>query len=196
MKKFLFFLIVMPLLLAGCSNEYEVEDALYAYIETKYADESINLENTLDSLEKYYVEEGVIASGSPSDLRDYFQQNIDEGQLRISHNDQARALLSRVSFSFNELEKAALRQVDGETFDASKFGIISNLIEEETTKTGQIASSTVALPYLEVLSVKDFEHPFYRSNVLLFLHMCYFHHYVKYQEYIREMPKKVEYVVE
>jgi len=196
MKKQLLFILVTPLLLVSCSNQYEVEDALYKHIEAKYDLRSYDLENTLDSLEQFYIEEGLIKSGSPKDLRHYFQQNIDEGQLRYAHGDEARALLGRVPLSYPELEKVALRKVNGETFDASKFGLISNRIEKEVHETGQIASSTIAQSYLDALSTKDFEHPFYRASVLLFIHTLYFTHYLNDQRYVREIPKKIEYVPE
>lgn len=196
MKKQLLFILFAPLLLASCSNEYEVEDALYEHIENKYAQHSYDLESTLDSLEQFYIEEGLIKSGAPKDLRNYFQQNIDEGQLRYSQSYEARALLGRVPLSYPELEKVALRKVNGETFDASKFGLISNRIEKNVTETGQIASSNVAMPHLNVLSAEDFEHPYYRANVLLFLHTLYYPYYVQDQKYIREIPTKIEYVPE
>jgi hypothetical protein len=92
------------------------------------------------------------------------------------------------------LERCALRKFKGKTFDKSKFGRISNLINTRTKETGQITSGTVAEVHLEVLSDDDFMHPFYRAGVLLSLQHLYFNRYLSGdREHIRPIPKKVDY---
>jgi len=185
---------VLILSLVSCTNPHEVEDALYSHIENQFSNNSLDLESTLDSLELIFLNEGLIDSPSPKEYRNYYQQNIDEGELRSPQSEDARKWISQVSFTYQELETVALRKVDGETYDESKFGRIAQQIEKETRETGQITFITVAKAHLDILSVDDFEHPFYRANILLSLQRVYFRHYVEDRRYIRPIPKKIEYV--
>ena len=185
-------LFAICLILASCSSSYEVEDELYAYIDSEFSKQSLDLSKTLDSLELLYLEHGLIQSYSPADYRKYFQTNIDEGQLLSLHHEYFLNISKKVTVTYPDLERCALRIFDGETFDESKFGQLSEMIISESNATGQMTSGTVAKAYLKVLSDEDFEHPFYRANVLLSLQGIYYDMVRSAdRDYLREMPKKV-----
>lgn len=185
-------LFAICLILASCSNKFEVEDELYAYIASEFSEKSLDIDKVLDSIELLYIEQGLIESYSPADYRQYFQTNIDEGQLLLLHHEYFLNISKKVTVTYPDLERCALRIFDGETFDESKFGQLSEMIISESNASGQMTSGTVAKAYLEVLSDEDFEHPFYRANVLLSLQDIYFE-MVKSGDrgYLREIPKKV-----
>lgn len=193
LKTVLFFL-TFALLLTSCSNEYAVEDELYSHLENEFSKQSLDLEKSLDTLEKLCIEDGILLSTSPSDYRQYYQNNIDQGMLLFIHCDYYNEIMNKVNLRDLDLERCALRKFNGEAFDESKFGKISNLIKIRTKETGQISSGTVAEAHLEVLSDEDFEHPFYRAGVLLSLQHLYFNRYMSGdRKHIRPIPKKIDY---
>ncbi|MFK7785896.1 MAG: hypothetical protein AB8B56_12310 [Crocinitomicaceae bacterium] len=182
----------MIFVLFSCSGEYSVEDELYACIEQEFSSHSLNLEAELDSLEVQFLDEGLIESTAPADYRNYYQENINQGILRSLKNPYAKEKFGEIDLTFEKLERCALRKFDSTTYSNSKFGQISNLIDEAVHSTGQIASSTVANAHLKILSSDDFEHPFYRANILLSLQIVYYRKYVgSDEEHLRPIPKKI-----
>lgn len=187
-------LIALAFLITSCSSEYEVEDELYSCLDSEFSKQSLDLEKTLDSLEILCINEGILHSNSPSDYRQYYQTNIDQGMLLFIHSDYLNEVTNKVKLSYVDLERCALRKFDGATFDKSKFGKISNLINAQAKKTGQISSGSVAEMHLRVLSNEDFEHPFYRANVLLSFQHLHFNRYMFGDgKYIRAIPKKLDF---
>ncbi|MDG1334177.1 MAG: hypothetical protein P8P74_17725 [Crocinitomicaceae bacterium] len=184
---------ILSAILFSCSGEYAVEDELYSYLENEFAKSSRNLEGELDTLEVLFLDEGLLQSASPEDYRNYYQNNIDQGQLIPLQNPHLRTIYGEVELSLDLLERAALRKYDGETYDQSKFAKISHMIDTMPRSSGQISSGTVAKAHLHFLSADDFEHPFYRANILLSLQGLYFRKYVRNEQYIRPIPKKIEY---
>lgn len=190
--KNILYLFGFCLILGSCTSEYQVEDELYAYIGSEFSKQSLDLEIVLDSLETMYLEQELIESYSPADYRQYFQTNIDEGQLLSLQSEYFVKISNRIPITYPDLERCALRTFDGATFDDSKFGLLSKQIISETNANGQISSGTVAKAYLDILSDEDFEHPFYRANVLLSLQTIYFGMYFEGDRtYLKEIPKKV-----
>ena len=191
--KFNLIFLLFGLFLISCSSEYAVEDELYAYLEDEFSKQSLDLEAALDTLEYLYLDQELLKSTSGESYRQYYQTNIDVGMLLYLQDYYLREVMVKIDLSHYKLERCALRKFDGETYDASKFGQISNKIDTQTKKTGQISSGTVAKAHLDALSSEDFEHPFYRANVLLSLQNLYFNLYVRKDgQYLREIPKKIE----
>lgn len=185
-------LFAICLILGSCSDEFEVEDELFAYITSEFSKQSLDLDNVLDSLESLYIEQELIQSDSPADYRQYFQTILDEGRLFLPHGENPWYRSDSISITYRDLERCALREFDGTAFDASKFGQLSQRIMKETRETDQISSGTVAKAYLDILSDEDFEHPFYRASVLLSLQRVYFEMVRSGDRgYLREIPKKV-----
>lgn len=194
MMRNVFPFILMLIVLVSCTNEYAVEDELYSYIEEEFAKNSMNLSEELDTLETLFLAAGLIKSAAPEDYRQYYQGNIDEGMVRVLEDPYALTKYRGIiQLSFDKLQIKALRKFDGETYDQSKFGQISHMIDTMARSTGQISGSTVAEAHLHFLTPDDFEHPFYRANILLCLQSVYFKHYVRNDQYLREIPKKIEY---
>ena len=175
-KLFLFSLV--GLLFVSCNNKYSVEDELYKQIDDRFTKHSINLTLTLDSLEILYLNEGLLKSKKAKDYRDYYQTNMNVGELRQLQNDYLKKILSRVQLDQDELETSLKATFDGATFTSSKYGKISLRIDSLVQATGQITSSSVASSHLHYLSEKDFEHPYYRANILLSLQWLYFWKYI------------------
>lgn len=185
--------LLLTFALFSCSGEYAVEDELYLCLKQEFAKQSLNLDDELDTLEILFLEEGLLASAAPEDYRNYYQKNIDSGMLLSLPNPHLKTVAQDVRLSLEMLERRALRKFNGETYDQSKFGQISNMIDTNVRSTGQIASSTVANAHLKFLTADDFEHPFYRANILLSLQHLYFHKYIGKgdEEFIRPIPKKI-----
>ena len=189
--KSLIYLGILNFVFISCAGQYAVEDELYAYMEQEFASNSLSLPEELDSLESLFLNEGIIESISPEDYRNYYQKNINQGRFReLSVPYRVNNDLSEMSF--DKLRSYALKKFGGETYKQSKFGRISNIIDTSVHSTEQITFVTVAQAHLEILSTEDFEHPFYRANVLLSLQWIYFNHYLRHEKYIREIPKKIE----
>jgi hypothetical protein len=191
--KLLLYLGILSLSLVSCTGEYAVEDELYRCIEQEFADNSMDLSKELDTLEVLFLEAGLIESPAPEDYRNYYQGNIDEGMVRFLEDPYPSTKYKGViQLSLHKLETCALRKFDGETYDESKFARISYMIDTTVRSTGQVSSSAIANAHLTILNADDFEHPYYRANVLLSLQSLYFNHYVRHENYLREIPKKIE----
>ena len=158
-------------------NEYNVEDELYVCLESRFSDSSLNLEKILDTLELLYVKDGILKSTSGEDYRQYYQTNIDTGMVLFLRNDYILELSPKISIRMNELDSCVLQKIDLESFNKSKYAKISEDIEKSTKETGQISGSSVAKAHLKYLSPIDFEHPYYRANILLSLHSLYYYKY-------------------
>lgn len=193
MTRIYFFLVLVSLITASCTSQYAVEDALYNCIDQEFTNKALNLEDELDTLEILFLDEGLLASASPADYRNYYQGNINQGMLRALENPHLRTIVNQIGINYNQLESCALRKIDADTYNQSKFGQISNMIDTMTQSTGQITSGTVATAHLKVLTADDFEHPFYRANVLLSLQNLYYQKYLGGdKEFIRSIPKKIQ----
>ena len=191
MKKALHILVIVTLL-ASCSREYGVEDELYLCLTKEFSKHSLDLKKTMDTLEILYISEGLIDSRIGADYRQYYQTNIDTGMVLILQDAYLNDIATRLELSQSKLDSCILNKFDKETYDSSKFGRISNMIDSMVTTTGQIASSTVATAHLNILSAKDFEHPYYRASVLLSLQFLYFNKYLNDDhKYIKQIPKKI-----
>ncbi len=189
-----FYLFIVFSILNSCSNEYLVEDELYEFIEGEFSNQGLDLKNTLDTLEQMYLDQELIESTSAKSYRNYYQKNIDEGMLLSLQDYYLTEVKSKVELSYYDLERSALRKYDGVTFDESKFGKISNSIDKQTIKTGQITCGTVAKAHLDFLSVDDFNHPFYRANILLSLQYIYYQKYMLMdRNYLKEIPNKIDF---
>lgn len=189
MKRALY-ISVITLLLVSCNNDFAVEDQLYKCLKEEFAKNSLNLDHTLDTLETLYIKEGLIESNNSSDYRQYYQRNIDSGRILSLKDDYSRKLALRVQWSHLSLDSCALKRFDKTEFEKSRYGRITNMIDSLVNATGQISSSTVAKSHLQVLSPQDFNHPFYRANILLSLQFNYFNKYLDQDAaYIKNIPK-------
>ena len=187
-------LIALAFLITSCSSEYEVEDELYLCLDSEFSKQSLDLEKTLDSLEILCINEGILHSNSPSDYRQYYQTNIDQGMLLFLPAEYLKNVRNKLDLNQEKLVNHVVSKLDLAAYEESKFGRISNLIDSMVVATGQITSGTVAKAHLQVLSERDFEHPFYRANILLSLQGLYFLKYISGDnKYIRAIPKKLDF---
>ena len=191
MKTFLY-IFLLSFLFTSCNSKYQVEDKLYIFLEEEFSKESMDLAKVLDTLEVLYINEGLILSSSGSDYRQYYQTNIDIGILRGLRDKYLKKTNLKVKISYAKFDSCARNNFSREAYENSKFAKISKTIDNEVKKTGQIASSTVAIPHLKFLSNDDFNHPFYRANILLSLQHMYYRKYIgKDKKHMKNIPKKI-----
>ncbi len=194
MKKSTYFILcfVFFSILSSCSNKYEVEDYLFEEISTEFSNQGLDINTSLDTIESIFIREGLLKTIDPYGFQEFYQANIDSGMMLLPLDERVIDISQRTKIHHFNLDSMGVEKFGVEIFEASTFGRISNEIEQKTNVTGQITNGSVCQVFLDHMELDDFEHPFYRANVLLLLHGYFFVKHVDGQEYIRDIPKSIE----
>lgn len=173
MKQLINFSIV-ALLLVNCSSKNEqFEDQLYSCLENHYKECGIDLETALDSLENNLLAQRILTSKDGQGKIAYYETVVETGQITGHEPSELVDRIAKCYVHLDDLRHAMATTfgVDSLAFEQSEFFKTANKINKQAVINGGVSPVSVSKAMLKHLNAKDFEHPFYRAQMLLSLCM-------------------------
>lgn len=154
----------MTILATSCSGpEYQVEDELYTCLEQKYEQNGIDIAVFLDSLENLFIENGILKDKSGEAKLEFYKKIANGGEIPIMKESEFTDSITRITFSEQAFESCLKNKgFDSSTLNASVYFRLK--AEFKTVKN--LSLKNAAMCHVNVLTAKDFEHPFFRSHML------------------------------
>lgn len=186
--KLLSYAFVLALPLFSCSQKkYTVEDELYQCMTDVYASDGIDIVEISDSIETFFIESGVLDDASGDAKISLYEAIAETGEApTLPSNSFFSRLIKfphRLVFMDSCISEA---QIDSTTILNSTFHKAQQKAQELLTTPGGITPKKAAKLTLEMLTAKDFEHPYFRSQFLVSILLTA----NKDKAYIRSIPEK------
>jgi len=186
----------MPFLLfilafVGCqTNDRQVEDVLYQCLEQHYAENNIDLATSLDSLEDYLIAEDLLQTKDGQSKIIFYKQVVEDGKFpRVHETDLMKTL--RTAYIPPESLLQCLKSkptYDSLQYSKSTFVRKTQSIERDAVSQEATHVVLVSKAMLKHLTKNDFEHPFYRAQMLISFVMAN----QGDKAYIKDVPKKTQ----
>ncbi|WP_417265726.1 biopolymer transporter ExbD [Brumimicrobium sp.] len=184
MKKIIIVLISLFIFLSSNAQEETIKDKLYTCMVNHYHGNNIDLNASLDTLENYLILNDILKSNDGNGKVQYYQTIIKTGVIqgveRTSLMDSLALYYPRTDFINNCI--FVVNDLDSSQFIKSQFYQTTEKVKNDAE--GLIDLVSVSKLILSNLSAKDFEHPYYRANMLLSFVMTS----DREQAYIRAIP--------
>lgn len=160
---------------AFSSNEYEIEDQIYACMQANFAARNIDLDYYLNQVEADLIEQKVLLDATGKSKLAFFQ-NIakDDVFVDITRTPAMDTLSKGLDISnMNEVltcsKEDDLIVVYGDSSSHQYFKKTEKLNEEYALiiKSGQVSPGQVAKAVSNVYTAEDYNHPLYRARMLM-----------------------------
>ncbi len=175
--------------LSSCGQSFDPEDRVFSCMSERFADQGVQLEPTLDSLEQHYIDQGILKDNSGQAKLDFYQNIIDEGEVPgIEYSEVMRRVIQ--SYPKNDILLACTEpngDIDSTELYNSAFYQLIEKIHSDFQKSGTVSPVTAAQAFVNNLTAEDFERKFFRAHMLLTYTMVA----DRDRAYMRELPKKI-----
>lgn len=154
----------MSILTYGCSgSEYQVEDELYNCLMQKYERKGIDITVFLDSLESHFIKNGILKDNSGASKLEFYKNLANGGEVPIMEEYEISDSVARIKFAEQEIESCIKNKgFDSSTLNSSVYYRLK--AEFKTVKEMNLRDA--AMCHVNVLTARDFEHPFFRARML------------------------------
>jgi hypothetical protein len=162
--------ILISFVLLSCNAQDEtIEYKLYSCIEKHYADNSIDLVSSLDSLENYLISKNILSSKDGEGKIKFYQDIIKNGEVPGIERIELMDKLFDNYYGNDFVKKCLFTKygMDSLEYMKTKFYKTSDAINTEVAKHGHASPLTVSKAMLSHLTKEDFESPLYRTNMLI-----------------------------
>ena len=171
--KYLPLLSLIVVFTYSCGSEgydYALEDQVLAcYLEENTAN-GFPVERTLSELEELLIAQGFIADASGESYR-AMVQGIGEDGFTILDNAEIQDAVANLSVIPTQMRCQEWNQspMDTAQLNQSRLANLEKVFEA-VAKAGDISPEVIAQSVLEQYSTQDFDHPYYRSLLLIHLY--------------------------
>ena len=162
---FIFFTFISFGVLA--QTEYELEDSLYQIIVTDYKNKGVDLNKELINFETYLIENNILKSSSSQSYLTFFDLL---SSYEISYNIDHDKFENLEKISIDELNVSAVAYmitIDTAILNNSQFFKSQIAVAKQELSIGYSKFNSSMEAYKSIILVKDYEHKYYRSKVLL-----------------------------
>lgn len=150
--------------------QYAIEDELYACYQREFSNRQIDLQSEVSEFEEVLVEAQILSDNSGESYLNYFKKVAITGSYpEFEVPDQYFDI-----FPLNALQASQVRCIyaarmgDSTSFYSSTFLALQDSLKARVF-TNHNMVQTIAQTHVDVLSVEDFEHPYYRLRTLLII---------------------------
>jgi len=149
----------------GCTQkEYIVEDKLHECTVNYYFNHNIDLDAELVEFEKLLLEKKILKSKSGEDYHKLFDDMIAHNfDLVIPQKYDIFFTVDISSFDYNE----CISEIDASIIKKSKYYQLNVATLDYYTHQHRTKIEDVYQAYQTILSDKDYDHPYYKTKVLL-----------------------------
>ncbi|TNE56068.1 MAG: hypothetical protein EP338_00445 [Bacteroidetes bacterium] len=157
--------VLLLVLLQSCQNKYEVEDQMYDCLKRHYQEAGLDLEKLLTRAEDYYVAQGVLKTKEAAEKRHFYKRIADGEGIPEMRANELTDSLSKVFIGRKEFEDCLFSEgkVTKEKYENTAFFRFKEASENLKEKSPQ----GIAACRIEHFSAEDFEHPYYRAELLI-----------------------------
>jgi hypothetical protein len=145
-------------------SNYKVEDQIYSCLVAEYHKHGVDVEPLLDSLELYYISQGILKSNTGKSKFDFYKEISETGKAPTMKWHKLADSVGQIMY-FDQQINQCLREnnIDSTDFNESKYLVLMksfHTIQDVNLKNA-------AKAHIEVLTSKDFEHPYYRAHMII-----------------------------
>lgn len=167
----------------GCTDSnYKVEDQIYSCLVTEYHKHGVDVEPLIDSLEHYYISQGVLIDNTGKSKFEFYKKISETGKVPTMKWHKFADSVGQIMY-FEPQMNECLRNnnIDSVEVKNSKYSELMKAFHSVEKVNPQNASKA----HIEVLTPKDFEHPYYRAHMII----SFTRIYEREQSYLRSIPK-------
>ncbi|MFK7787662.1 MAG: hypothetical protein AB8B56_21245 [Crocinitomicaceae bacterium] len=163
-------LIFALIVFIGCqTGEKSIEDNLYQCLVEQYDENDIDLAASLDSIEDHLIQVGILTSRDGQGRINYYQEIIKQGEVHYTPETPIMTSLRNSDVNMGQVIECIK---NAQTFDSlkyysSEFYLKSKKIADHVEASGATNPVNVSKAILANLTAADFEHPFYRAQLLI-----------------------------
>jgi hypothetical protein len=164
--------IIIVFLLTGlisCGQQKDrIENVLLECLESSYNEIGVDLNNELNVLEQYLIDDGTLQSNSGQAYFDFYKRVVEindiPNEIDIDKFENLMKLKPNEYYSSSCINN--LKRIDSTEIINSKYYQMTLRMQEVVTN-GEISPSSVANAIISVLKPSDFDKPYYRAIALL-----------------------------
>lgn len=149
----------------GCNaSNNPLEDKLFDCLVEEYKNQGIDIIPLLDSLENYYINQGVLNDKSGQAKLDFYKKIALEGKVPIMAFYSIADSVGQIKFFQTEIDKCiSSNGIDSLTLKKSNY----YRLMEDFKSMNEVNPKNAAISHTRILASSDFEHPYYRAHMLI-----------------------------
>jgi hypothetical protein len=149
----------------GCNaSNNTVEDKLFDCLVAEYKNQGIDILPLLDSLENYYINNGILNDKSGQAKLDFYKKIALDGKVPTMASYNIADSVGQIKFFQAEIDKCiSTNGIDSLTLKKSNY----YKLMEEFKSMNEVNPKNAAVSHTRILTSSDFEHPYYRAHMLI-----------------------------
>src|SRR5690554_5823739 len=145
-------------------SNYKVEDQIYSCLVAEYHKQGVDVEPLLDSLELYYITQGVLTDNTGKSKFNFYKKISEAGKAPTMKWHKLADSVGQIMYFDQQINQClSENNIDSTDINESKY---SDLLKSFHT-IQEVNLKNAAKAHIEVLTPKDFEHPYYRAHMII-----------------------------
>ncbi len=158
-------ILLLSILAYGCSaSENPVENELYECLIKEYKSKGIDIAALLDSMENHCIKNGILRDNSGESKLEFYKKIANTGEVPIMEVYEIADSIAQIKFFQQEIE-SCLNNKDFDSLTLSNSSYSRLMSSFKTVK--EVNPKNAAICHVNVLTSKDYEHPYYRAHMLI-----------------------------